>query len=699
MNASGEGADASWQRALERLDLLLERVAPGLDVAALPPPPPPPPWTEILQEHPGWRWLSDTYLLSDAELDVLLIAVAPELDRRYLRWLAVVQDDAASCRPTVDLILRCVAGPSTATVDPGALHPSAPLVRERLLTLLPDPRLIAPTPGTRLVVIDAQIRDVLLRRAGLDDTLAAWCTLDLPEPGAWADLALAADTKRLLWQGVGAAWGRRAHRVYLRGPEGSGRSAVVAAIAGELKAPLLTLDLTSPSADAAGVRTAVREAVLQGAVLHVRDADRIADPQAGRSVGDPVGPGPAEGARPVLRALAGHDGLTVFTGTRPWVPDGSLPGVVEVELPAPDHAVRLRSWQDALLRQGLAAQAERFAPELAARFHLGPGRTADAVATAVAAAGDRTPGREDLFAAARGRGAHRLTGLTRRIRPAYGWADLVLPDEAETQLHDLCRRVTHGPTVWHAWGFERTIAHGRGTTALFAGPSGTGKTMAAEVVAAELGLDLFTVDLSGVVSKYLGETEKNLERVFGAAAEADAVLMFDEADALFGKRSQVNDAHDRYANVETAYLLQRMERYEGVAILATNLRTHLDEAFLRRLQFVVDFPFPDDEHRRRIWEVSLPDDAPREPGLDLAPFARDARLAGGNIRNVVLHAAFLAAADGAPIGAGHLRAAVRHEYRKLGRVLPGALDEPPYPAGAGDEALGGPGAADGRAAG
>jgi SpoVK/Ycf46/Vps4 family AAA+-type ATPase len=221
------------------------------------------------------------------------------------------------------------------------------------------------------------------------------------------------------------------------------------------------------------------------------------------------------------------------------------------------------------------------------------------------------------------------------------------------------------------WGFGTKLSRGRGTTALFAGPPGTGKTTAAEVVAGDLGLDLFTIDLSAVVSKYIGETEKNLERIFSAAEDTDAILFFDEADALFGKRSDVREAHDRYANIEVAYLLQRMEQYEGIAILATSLRQHLDDAFTRRLAFVVDFPFPGDAERRRIWELTLAG-APLAAGADLDLLARGFRLSGGSIRNAALQAAFLAAGDGTPVGMPHLLDAVRRELRKMGKVAPDA---------------------------
>jgi len=222
--------------------------------------------------------------------------------------------------------------------------------------------------------------------------------------------------------------------------------------------------------------------------------------------------------------------------------------------------------------------------------------------------------------------------------------------------------------VYGRWGFARKIAHGRGLNVLFSGPPGTGKTMAADILANDLYLPLYQIDLSQVVSKYIGETEKNLERIFSAAQSANAILFFDEADALFGKRSEVRDAHDRYANIEVGYLLQKMEEYEGVAILATNLRSHMDEAFVRRMQAIVEFPFPDETHRRRIWECLFPQEAPLADDVDFALLAREVKLAGGNIKNIGLAAAFYAAADGRAIAMDDLLRAVRREHQKLGRT-------------------------------
>jgi hypothetical protein len=260
-----------------------------------------------------------------------------------------------------------------------------------------------------------------------------------------------------------------------------------------------------------------------------------------------------------------------------------------------------------------------------------------------------------------------LAALAHKFVFPYGWDDLVLPPDQYEQLREICTRASHRDLVYNRWGFGRKLAHGRGLHVLFSGPPGTGKTMAAAIIANELDLDLYRIDLAQVVSKYIGETEKNLERVFVAAEHSGAVLFFDEADALFGKRSDVKDAHDRYANIEISYLLQRMEEYDGLAILATNVRQHLDEAFLRRLQVSVEFPFPDEEHRRRIWATLFPAEAPLGPDVDFDLLARELKLAGGNLKNIALAAAFYAAAKGTTINLAHLARAALREHEKLGR--------------------------------
>jgi len=307
----------------------------------------------------------------------------------------------------------------------------------------------------------------------------------------------------------------------------------------------------------------------------------------------------------------------------------------------------------------------------AGQFLLTSSQIRDAAAAALdrAAQHGRPPAVEDVMAAARLHSSARLEGLARKINPRYGWKELILPADQVAILKEILATVRGRPVVLGEWGVGEKLVPGGGLTVLFAGPPGTGKTMAAEILAGELGLDLYKIDLSTIVSKYIGETEKNLERIFSEADASNAILFFDEADALFGKRSEVRDSHDRYANIEISYLLQRMEAYDGVAILATNLRSNLDEAFTRRLQFVVDFPFPEEADRLRIWQALFPPNVPRSDDLDLPLLARRYKLAGGNIRNVIVSAAYLAAADGGVVTMDHLLHSTRRELQKMGRLL------------------------------
>jgi SpoVK/Ycf46/Vps4 family AAA+-type ATPase len=359
--------------------------------------------------------------------------------------------------------------------------------------------------------------------------------------------------------------------------------------------------------------------------------------------------------------------------------------MLAVEFVTPEFGSRRACWQRGAEEAGSTLAASDL-DALAWRFRFTPGQIAETVAAARRAARWRAarvsstaaspdgarPTADELFAAARAQSGHDLGALARRIEPKYAWRDIVLPPDQLNQLKEICDQARHRHLVFDEWGFGRKLSNGRGLSVLFSGPPGTGKTMSAEVIARELHLDLFKIDLSGIVSKYIGETEKNLNRIFDAAESADAILFFDEADALFGKRSEVQDAHDRYANIETAYLLQKMEEYEGVAILATNLRQNLDEAFMRRLSFIVQFPQPDAASRRLIWGGMWPPQTPLADDVDLDCLSRQFKLSGGNIKNIVLAAAFLAAEEGGPVAMRHLLRAVQREYRKLGRALPEA---------------------------
>jgi DNA polymerase III delta prime subunit len=395
---------------------------------------------------------------------------------------------------------------------------------------------------------------------------------------------------------------------------------------------------------------------IEGAVLCVERAECLFDGE-GR---------PGADARAWTGHLLAAPAPVVFV-LPPGLAIGDLFAGVDMlqhELPLPSETERADLWAAALGGPGAGA-GSAVVGELADRFVLTPGQIRDA-ARAVARAGARDA--VDLFAAARRQSSHELARLAQPVVLLHDWRDLVLPEPALARLRDIAGAVRHRTAVYGRWGFAARVGTALGIKALFAGPSGTGKTMAAGVLACDLGLDLYRIDLSAVVSKYIGETEKNLDRIFRAAAGSNAVLLFDEADALFGKRSEVKDAHDRYANIEVAYLLQKIEDCDGVVLLATNLAHNIDEAFSRRLQYVVEFPLPDERLRERLWRGMFPAAAPLVADIDFAFLARQFKLAGGDIRNVALDAAFLAASDGGAIGMRQLIVALARQVAKEGRV-------------------------------
>lgn len=337
--------------------------------------------------------------------------------------------------------------------------------------------------------------------------------------------------------------------------------------------------------------------------------------------------------------------------------------VLLVEAAMPSFGERHRAWAD------LSGASDT--RDVAAKFRLSTSQIEEAAAVAILGAkmrGADTPEGPDLDFGARQASSSRLGELAARIPPGYRWGDLVLPERQLELLQSISSYLRHRDRVLSDWGYEKSVAKTQGLKVLFAGESGTGKTMAAQVLAAELGLELFRVDLATIVSKYIGETEKNLDRIFGAADGSNAILFFDEADALFGKRSEVSDSHDRYANIEVAYLLQKMEQYAGAVILATNFRRNIDDAFVRRLDFVIDFPFPEVEDRKRIWRLLLPDEAPFADDIDVDFLATQFKLSGGAIRNCSLSAAFQGAEQGDTIEMRHLVRAVAQEYGKQGRL-------------------------------
>jgi ATP-dependent 26S proteasome regulatory subunit len=618
-------------------------------------------------DTPALALLRDALGLEAFDLDVLLIALAPELDLRYERLYGYLQDDVTRRRPTVDLALKLLCHSAAEKLEKRARFlPEAPLLRHGLIGFVTDPAQAAPPLLAHYLHLDGPILRRLLGQDGLDSSLAPFCELVAPCTSLAAADADPATASALVALATSARAARRLLLLHFHGPAGTGRRRTAEALAGSLAAPLLAVDLGQALARVEPwgrtVASLFRQARLDDALLYFDGIDALDGEERRREL------------RELLRVATECGMVVILAGQRS--PGRETAGAVAISFKIARFEGRRAQWQESLATAGIPVRPAEI-DALAGRFRLTADQIADAVIAArgralwrgaLAACPDSAAGSAALFAAARAQSGHDLLGLARPIEPKHSWADIVLPSDRMAQLQEICARVTLRHIVYDRWGFEKRLSTGRGLGALFSGPSGTGKTMAAEIIAGELGLDLYKIDLSQIVSKYIGETEKNLDRIFQAAENANAILFFDEADALFGKRSEVKDAHDRYANIEVGYLLQKMDEYEGIAILATNLRQNMDEAFIRRLHVVVEFPFPGEGDRRRIWAAIFPHEAPLAPAVDFERLAREVRLSGGKIRNIAVAAAFQAASGSGVIGMSELIEAARREYEKAGQT-------------------------------
>jgi ATPase family associated with various cellular activities (AAA) len=574
------------------------------------------------------------------DVDILLAALIPDLDSRFERLYGYLNDDVTRRRATVGLALEIGAARSTSAIARARLRPGAPLLAHRLVLFDESDR---PFLSRSLRVPD-RVASHLLGDDEPDPALTDVLVAPQPSPGPLAD-----DLARLLAD--------RIRLFYLRDlGRRTGRGIAAAALA-QAGLQIIGLDLERLAGQPATeelVRLAGREAVLRGGGLIAEPVEAL------------VGAG-----GDALRQLAALPVPVLLIGDLSWDPSWSRDVPVQAESPLLRTGDREQLWLGALGQDALGQDASGEPAGLPMHLHLGPEQIGRAVRWARLAArlGDTAVDGGLLQAGARAQNAAGLERLSRRVEPAVGWLDLVLTDSVVAQLHELAARARHRDRVLTEWRMRPGGGRGHGVAALFAGDSGTGKTMSAEVIAAELGLDLYKVDLATVVDKYVGETEKNLERIFTEAAGVNAVLLFDEADAIFGKRSEVRDAHDRYANIESAYLLQRMETFDGLAILSTNLRANIDDAFTRRLDCIIDFPAPTEDLRLALWQRCLTPPLPLADDLDLPFCAKAFELTGGNIRSAGITAAYLAAGAGQPVGMAHLIAAVEQEYRKLGRLV------------------------------
>lgn len=581
--------------------------------------------------------LAELLGLDPLEQSILAVCAAPELSWRYGRLYGYLHDDLTRQLASPRLAAALLAGVETAgeQVLARLIH-SAPLLQMGVLHILDEPRLPVADQPLKCAepVASVLIGSTTLHatRNSISQTIAPECEIVSVPTLAPAPPATIERLRDAIAAGDELA-------LAALGPDAP------AALAFALECPLLLASATSAD-DPARMASLRLAAALAQTTLAFTGLEHLS-PERRESIWRVL----ADQPQRTLLCLKSADASSL----------GREPALI-VRVPPPSSSERLQAWS------ALLPDAE--VREVAVKFRLSITQITQAAQIAQARAklhASVVPSSEELDHGARDASRHGLDRLAARVRGKPGWEALVLPDRALEALHTISTFLRHRDRVLTDWEKTSGARAPEGLTVLFAGESGTGKTMAAQVLAGELGLELFRIDLATVVSKYVGETEKNLDGIFAAAEGSNAILLFDEADALFGKRSEVHDAHDRYANVEVAYLLQRIESYAGAVILTTNLRHNIDAAFLRRLDLLVDFPFPEVHERERLWRRLLPVH-PASEELNIALLAARFKLAGGSIRNAAFLAALLAAEDNTTLGMKHLLRAIALEYNKLGRL-------------------------------
>jgi AAA+ superfamily predicted ATPase len=608
--------------------------------------------------------LAELFRLSAAEVDLLLLAMAPELEPRYETLYAYLQDDVTRKRPSVDLALNLICrSEREKVIARRLLAPGAPLIHFRMLELIEEQHDREPTLLRKFLKVEDSLLRFLLEQAPTALALGSFAV-----PHATIDtLEVDEDTRRRLRNLTNAVKRSGVSSSIIR-VVGSGREELqqlAEALSDAYRRPMIAVDEKTLE-NAGALHALIRDVALYDAMLAV-----FANESSEAAAAPAESPRASHGLDPFWRSLEKLPIHTILLG-----PEGTFGGIPpesnmwRIEVQPPGFERRLDSWKAALGDKSGNVDAER----LADTFRFGGSQIRQAVSLGQSLAGLRdsanpAPSTGDLLEAGRSMSAANLRRFATVIEPRYTWSDIVLPDEKRHQLEHIAARVKNRRTVHSDWGFGEKLSRGKGLNVIFAGQSGVGKTMAAEVLANELSVVLFQIDLSSVVSKYIGETEKHLAAIFREAEMSQSLLFFDEADSLFGKRTEVKDAHDRYANIEVNYLLQRIEQYEGLIILATNMQRNLDDAFVRRMQEVIDFPFPDEALRERIWRRHIPDSAPVEARIDYGFLAKQFKMTGGEIKNAVMSAAFLAASMNNKIGMAEMIRGVRMELQKQGKLM------------------------------
>ena len=603
--------------------------------------------------------LARVFSLTPLDLRIVSVLLAPELDHELERAYTFALDDFTRKRPDLGFIARLLAPTDRARADEVLTRfDDASLLRRHGVIALSAAGDVSST--MRSARVTDRIVAFLRGHDTLDELVVGFLRI-VRDPPTLADVIMSPE---LLARIARALEDRsRPVRLLLSGAEGSGRAMAVAAIYAARGRTVLRVDLAAIVADgriAERLSAALREAALRDAAA-ILDCGTALDGEVPRTLVHAIALATTGLAVPIVFTCGGHPAWLVHSA-------GDL---VELDVPPPTFRERLALWRR-LLPEPVATQADL--ETVASRYAFTGAAIARAAARASNSAHLRDPALaqvtlDDLGDSARLMFSHKLGGMAQRIPTGFSWDDLVLPKDTLDALKEVTRFARYRPFLLEDWGFAAKLPYGRGISAILVGPPGTGKTMVAQLLARELGYDLYRIDLSQVVNKYIGETEKNLARIFDEAETSHAVLFFDEADSLFAKRTEVRSSNDRYANLEVNYLLQRMETYDGVTLLATNIEHGIDEAFKRRVRFTVQFELPEEAERCRLWQSMFPAAVPLAPDIDWDMLAKRFEMAGGYIKKAALRAALMAAETQRPITTADLLEAARHEYREMGRII------------------------------
>lgn len=592
------------------------------------------------------QYVRELWKLNELELFAFMLALLPRYDGRFGQVFAFLEGKRGSCRPSLELSLRLFHFARRTEQVPGYHAQLRGLEEKARFAFL-----------TRSGELDPRACQFILQNGETAlDSPAARVYL----PGTLGELPVREELAARLARIISGDEGPSLY-LCLRGRKGVGRTTLARRTAEVLDLPAIVFDCTACSRTGREeffdeLETACRECILiQGLPVLLGLDALMGEPDTARQALET-----AERFSGVVFVLVDEETVTVeLAAGRRWL---------EQPVPLPGRRERVELWRCTLAKLSLSGEPDPW--ELANKFAVTPAQIAGAAGSArsMALLGRDLDGRA-LNEAVYRQISHRLGEHATLIYARHTWDELVLGEEERQMLRRACDQVRYKHIVYDRWGFDRRLAYGKGVSMLFAGPPGTGKTMAAQVVANDLGLEMYKVDLSQVVSKYIGETEKNLNEVFSEAKKSNVILFFDETDAILGKRTEVKDSHDKNANLETAYLLQKMEEYDGITVMTTNYKENIDSAFFRRISYVIHFAFPDAGARRQIWKGIFPAQTPLDEGVDFDYLARQFEFSGGSIKNIAVAAAFMAAAEDVPVDMGHIVRAVKYETGKQGRIM------------------------------